>query len=173
MSADAFVAENEKDAELDDVVADGSERIFTVGEGDGGADCAAVIVQVATACDEPVGLATRTANVWLPVVRPAMVNGDVHAKAGGFSSSAHVVVTAPCDVHEKVAVAADVIAGGCWTNVTVGSATNVECAVGSGRAGVAPARMPPMMAATAEEARKRARDIWINSDRRGADEARH
>lgn len=58
VNADAFVAENESDADVDEVVAAGPERILTVGACAG---AAAVTVQVATACADPVASATRTA----------------------------------------------------------------------------------------------------------------
>ena len=81
-SADAFVAETENEADVDVVVAPGPERIVTVGGGAvaGGAE---VTVQVASACADPLALATRMARVWVPTDTPLSVVGDVHAHAGG------------------------------------------------------------------------------------------
>jgi hypothetical protein len=140
VSTDAFAAENENDADVDDVVVGGPETIVT--EGAGG-DAAAATVQVATACADPVALETRTAKVWVPTERLVSVVGDVHAKAGGLLSSAHVVVCTACDVHVNVAVVANVVDGGCWTSVTAGAAAETESAPGSSRAGAAPERTPP------------------------------
>ena len=104
----------------------------------------------------------------MPTDKPVSVIGDVQAQAGGVLSSAHIVVVAPWEVQANVAVADDVVAGGCCVTVMVGSAVANEAAAGMGRAGAPPARMPPIATAAAEAARKRARDIRINSERRGA-----
>ena len=62
MSADAFVAENEKDAELDDVVADGPERMLTVG--------GSVIVHGYEADVESEPVVAVTVKVCAPVAMP-------------------------------------------------------------------------------------------------------
>jgi hypothetical protein len=59
----------------------------------------------------------------------------------------------------NVAVVADVVAGGCWVRVMVGSAADDHAAAGIGRADAPPARMPPNATAAADAASKRARDI--------------
>jgi hypothetical protein len=70
-------------------------------------------------------------------------------------SSAQVVITAPCDVHAKVAEVAVVVVGGCEVSVTVGSVPEAEAA---------PTRT--QAAATAHaEANRRRRSIGINSER--------
>jgi hypothetical protein len=126
-SADAFAAEKEKDAEVDVVVAAGPERIVTDG-GEAGGGAAAETVHVTSACAEPLAFATRMARVWVPAERPVRVDGEVQAQAGGWLSSAHVVVVAPCEVHPNVAVVDDVVAGGCWTRVIVGRVAAVDTA---------------------------------------------
>jgi hypothetical protein len=157
-SDDALAAEKENEVDVDDVVAPGPDVIVTDGAAGGGADVAATTVHVTTACAEPLALATRTANVLAPGERPVSVSGDVQVWAG-CPAPAQVVVVAPCDVHANVAVVADVVAGGCWVRVMVGSAAEDDAAAGIGSAGAPPARMPPIATAAAEAARKRARDI--------------
>ena len=58
---DVLVAENANDADVEEVIVDGPERIVTVGGGD--ANAAGVTVQVAIACEEPAALTARTARV--------------------------------------------------------------------------------------------------------------